>query len=240
MRVLVTRPAPDAARTAEELARRGHHPVVAPLLLVEALGMQAAAGEIPPGGIAALAVTSPRTAALIGPEHRAAWAGLPVFSVGDRTAAAMRDAGFHDVRSAAGDVRALGRLIVAAGLAPGAPILSLGGEERAGDLAGLVSGAGLHVVEHALYRMIPAPALPAILVEALDAAGPGAALHYSPRSAATFVRLVATAGLQAKAGGLVHLCLSEAVAGPLRRSGYADIRVAARPDEAALLDLLRH
>lgn len=240
MRVLVTRPEPDATRTAEELARRGHDPVVAPLLLVEPLGLRPTAGQIPTGGIAALAVTSPRTAALIGPEHRAAWARLPVFTVGDRTAAAMSGAGFHDVRSAAGDVQALGRLIAAAGLAPGALILSLGGEERAGDLAGLVAAARLDVVEHALYRMIPAASLPAILVEALDAAGPAAALHYSPRSAATFVRLVATAGQQARAERLTHLCLSNAVAGPLRRGGYADIRVAARPDEAALLDLLDH
>uniref|UniRef100_UPI001954B4FC uroporphyrinogen-III synthase n=1 Tax=Klebsiella pneumoniae TaxID=573 RepID=UPI001954B4FC len=86
-------------------------------------------------------------------ENRAAWARLPVFCVGDRTAAAMSGAGFHDVRSAAGDIRCLGRLIVEASLAPGACILSLGGEERAGDLAGLVAAAGLNVVEQALYRM---------------------------------------------------------------------------------------
>ncbi|MGL4291642.1 MAG: uroporphyrinogen-III synthase, partial [Phreatobacter sp.] len=170
MRVLVMRPEPDATRTAERLARLGHQPAVAPLLVVEPLPAQAPAAGIPAHGIAALAVTSPRTAALIGPESRAAWSRLPVFSVGDRTAAAMTAAGFHDVRSAAGDVHALGRLIVAAGLAPGACVLNLGGEERAGDLAGLVAGAGLVVVEQVLYRLIPVATLPPLLTEALDAA----------------------------------------------------------------------
>ncbi|MBN8938240.1 MAG: uroporphyrinogen-III synthase [Rhizobiales bacterium] len=239
MRVLVTRPEPEASRTAEELARRGHDAVIAPLLLVDPLVVPASAA-IPAGAIAALAVTSPRTAGLIAPENRTAWAHLPVFSVGDRTAAAMSGAGFRDVRSAAGDIRALGRLIVEAGLAPGTCILSLGGEERAGDLAGLVAAAGLNVVEQALYRMTPVIALPAPLIDALAATDPLAALHYSPRSAATFAQLVATAGLGAGAGHLTHLCLSEAVAGPLRGSGHAAIRVAARPDEAALLALLGH
>jgi uroporphyrinogen-III synthase len=35
MRILVTRPEPDATRQAELLAARGHEPVVAPLLLIE-------------------------------------------------------------------------------------------------------------------------------------------------------------------------------------------------------------
>ncbi|WP_204351469.1 hypothetical protein, partial [Providencia stuartii] len=67
MRVLVTRPEPEASRTAEELAWRGHDPVVAPLLLVEPL-VEPASAAIAAGGIVALAVTSPRTAGLIAPE----------------------------------------------------------------------------------------------------------------------------------------------------------------------------
>ena len=35
MRLLVTRPEPDATRQAEKLAARGHEAVLAPLLLIE-------------------------------------------------------------------------------------------------------------------------------------------------------------------------------------------------------------
>ena len=35
MRLLVTRPEPDASLEAEELAARGHEPVLAPLLAIE-------------------------------------------------------------------------------------------------------------------------------------------------------------------------------------------------------------
>ncbi|QCI64917.1 uroporphyrinogen-III synthase [Phreatobacter stygius] len=237
MRVLVTRPEPEASRTAVQLAALGHQPVVAPLLVTEPL-----AADLPTGAITALAVTSPRTASLIDRETVARLAAVPVFSVGDRTAAAMVEAGFRDVRSAAGDVAALGRLLAAAGLARGAHVLSIGGEERAGDLAALVAPAGLIVSACILYRMVPVAQLPPALADALGAAGPAAALHYSPRSAATFVDLVAAAGLEARSGPgpgrLVHLCLSAAVAEPLRQRGYSGIRIATRPDEAALLDLI--
>ena len=36
----------------------------------------------------------------------------------------------------------------------------------------------------------------------------------------------------------VHLCLSRQVAQPLRAAGAATIRIAPRPDEAALLELV--
>ena len=233
MRLVLVRPEPEAGRSAARLRRLGHEIVSAPLLVITPVRANLAAE-----GMVALVVTSPRSAALIGPDALEELRRLPVFAVGDRTAATMTQAGFADVRSAAGDIIALGRLIAAVGLPAGARLLSLGGAERAGDLAALLAPAGLAVERRTLYRMVPVDGLPPGLANALRQPGPAAVLHYSPRSAATFVAKVADAGLQAEAARLDHLCLSAAVAAPLQRAGYARLRVAAAPDEAALIALI--
>ena len=109
MRLLVTRPEPDAERTAAALRARGHTVIVAPLLHIEVV----ADAEIGAGPWAAILVTSANAAAAIARHERfAELRALPVFAVGERSAQAMRAAGFADVTSADGDVsrsRAAGR-----------------------------------------------------------------------------------------------------------------------------------
>jgi uroporphyrinogen-III synthase len=64
-----------------------------------------------------------------------------------------------------------------------------------------------------------------------------AALHFSPRSAATFVALAEKANITDAMRGIRHLCLSPAVAAPLKGAG-ARTEVAQRPEEEALIALL--
>ena len=102
MRLLVTRPEPDAERTAAALRARGHIVLVAPLLRIEPVEP----AEIGPGPFIALLVTSANAAPAIAHHERfAQLRALPVFAVGDRSAEAMGAAGFADVASARGDVR---------------------------------------------------------------------------------------------------------------------------------------
>ncbi|MBL8570929.1 MAG: uroporphyrinogen-III synthase [Phreatobacter sp.] len=232
MRVLVTRPLPEAEATAARLVALGHEPLVVPLFRAESVAADR------PEATAALAVTSPRTVAFLPEAIVGAMRDRPTFAVGDRTAEALRRAGFRDVRSAAGDVHALAALIVAAGLPPGATVLSPGGETRAGDLGAALASAGLRLVAPVVYRMMSEPMPPAALGEALVAKRLDAALHYSPNASAGFLRLVVQGGAAAAATDLVHICLSEAVAAPFRDTGWRSIAVAARPDEEALLALL--
>lgn len=229
MRILVTRPEPEAARTAARLSGLGHDPVLAPLFAPEAVKADLAVTAD------ALAVTSPRTVAFLGPPVIARFRARPVFAVGDRTAEALRVAGFADVRSAAGAIGDLAALIVASDLAPGTVILSPGGEARAGDLAGALAGHGLVVEARAVYRMVALPALPETAVAALTAGTLDAVLHYSPNAATAFLRLAGAAGLASRLARLRHVCLSDAVAEPLRALGLPDVTVAAAPHEDALI-----
>lgn len=233
MRVLVTRAEPEAGRTAALLAARGHRALVAPLVSPLPL-----APDRDPTGFAAIAVTSPRTIAMMPDRWRSALRSLPAFAVGDRTAAALRDAGFRDVRSAAGDIAALAGLIRQARLPAGAVLLHPGGEDRAGDLAAMLAACGLTVVSPIVYRMVEAGTLPETVRDALAAGVIDAILHYSPRSARVFADLVRAAHLAEAARRPLHACLSPAVAAALEPLAAPRVIAAVRPDEAALLDVL--
>jgi uroporphyrinogen-III synthase len=233
VRVLVTRPKADAERTALALRARGHEPIIAPLLELEILSNVALGA----GPWAAILVTSTNAVRAIA-EHarRDELRGIAVFTVGERSAEAMRDSGFTDVASAAGNVIDLANL-VASRLKPAARLLYLAGEERSGDLAGDLRGKNFTVDTALVYRAVIAETLPRQAAAAL-AAGIDGVLHFSRRSAEAYVNAARNAGLlEAALNKPIHFCLSARIAEPLTRAGAANIRIAIRPDESALIEL---
>ncbi|MCC6949404.1 MAG: uroporphyrinogen-III synthase [Bradyrhizobiaceae bacterium] len=233
MRILVTRPQPGAARTAARLAELGHEAVIDSLLSIEPL----AVSRIPAGPFAALTATSANAVRIAGAMvELERFRRLPLYAVGSATAEAARASGFVDVVAADGDAGSLAQKL-AGELARGARVLHLAGEERARDLGELLAPAGIAVDLLVLYRMRAATAFGAA-AELLASGKLDAALHFSPRSAATFTALAKQAGLVKVACTVRHLCLSAAVAEPLAALG-ARVEVAARPNEAALLSLLK-
>jgi uroporphyrinogen-III synthase len=90
-----------------------------------------------------------------------------------------------------------------------------------------------------VYRAVPASALPRPAAAALRA-GIDGVLHFSRRSASTYVDVVRTAGLRRQAVEKpIHFCLSHQVADPLAQAGAGQIRIAQEPTEAALMALIR-
>lgn len=167
-------------------------------------------------GVAALAFTSRNGVAAFAALTAAR--GLPVFAVGDATAEAARAAGFARVRSAAGALGDLARLLAEA--APGA-VLVPGALEPAGDLPALLAGR---------VEVRPLPVYEAVTIGASAPAAFDAVLVHSPRAGR------ALAGLGPFAGQ-VCTAISHAAAAALSASGL-EIRIASHPDEAALLRAL--
>ena len=233
MRILLTRPQADAERTALALRGRGHEVVVAPLLDLELLSD----ADLGVGPWIALLVTSGNAVrAIASHRRRGELRSLKVFTVGDRTAQAMRDCGFADVTSAAGNVHDLAAL-VAARLQPPARLLYLAGEERSGDLAGLLRERNFVVETVLVYRAVAATDLPHAAATAL-AAGLDGVFHFSRRSAEAYLDAARRSNLlRAAIEQPTHYCLSGRIAEPLREAGAANIRIAARPDETALIEL---
>jgi uroporphyrinogen-III synthase len=234
MRLLVTRPEPDAAGTAAALRQRGHHVMTAPLLRIEGL-----AADLGPGPWDALVVTSanscralarhPRIAELV---HR------PLFTVGKQTAEAARLAGFADVTAANGDADELAQLLIARFRIRDRRLLYFAGEDRAADLAAALAEQGIAMRTVVLYRAVKVMEFPPPVRQALAEGAIDGVLHYSRRTAESYLGGAVGAALLDRALVPFHYCLSAQVARPLLQAGAMAVRVAERPNENALFALI--
>ena len=213
-------------------ARTGMKLLVAPLMRVEPV-----AADLGRGWAAVIITSANAPGAIANHPSRAALIKLPVYAVGRRTADAATQAGFTDVTSAGGDVRDLVTLIAERHADARGPLLYLAGEDRAADLIGELIVHGVAAEMRVVYRAATTPFPPA-LIAALKAGEIDAVLHFSKRSADNYLAGAAAAGIAKQALAPRHLCLSAQIAAPLNTAGAAQVAVAARPDEAALLDLV--
>jgi len=231
MRVVITRPQFDGERTATALRARGHEVLVTPLMRVEPIAANLG------GEWDAVIVTSANAPnAIADNSARHALVELPLFAVGPRSAEAARETGFKDVTSANGDVRDLVRLVATRRGRGKAPLLYLAGEDRSVDLIGELSACGVAGEMRMVYRAVTVP-FPLALKEALQAGEVDVVMHFSKRSADTYVAGAKIAGIAGPALAVRHLCLSAQVAEPL--AGASCVAIAARPNEAALIALLQ-
>jgi len=236
MTIIVTRPQPDNETTGASLRARGFDVLLAPMLRFEPVALL----EDEDADYAAIIVTSANALRAIEPQlpgHR--WLKLPLFTVGDRTAAAARRAGFSKIISAAGDSQDLRELILAKARGKKrefgrGPLLYLAGADLSRDLAGELGEHGLTVVTRTTYRMVASSDLPPEALEAIAANQVQAVLHYSARSARVFVDAVRAAGVEISALAVPQCCISANVATVLREAGASRVALASSPDENSL------
>jgi len=234
MRLLVTRPEPDATRQAETLAALGHDPLIAPLLLIE----PATNAPLGLAGAQALIVTSRNALRALGshPELAAAMR-LPLFAVGEATAKTATELGFTSVTAGPGTAEDLSRLIADTLDPKAGALVHLAGETVAFDLKSELQARGFTIRQPVLYRTVPATRLPESVVSLLSAGRLDGVVLMSPRSAAIFAALVVRHDVVTQASRLDCYCLSTAVAQavePLK----ARVIVAARPREEDIVALI--
>lgn len=232
MRVLVTRPLDDARLTAMELARLGHHALIAPLFVVrfsegpEIVREDAQAILVTSGnGVRALCRRS---------EHR----DVPLFAVGTHTAVIARSAGFQNVIDAKGDSAALAREVVYRLRPKEGPLLLVAAKHASPELETALVWAGFEVVFCRAYEAAAVSELPAAACQALRSRLLDAALLYSPRSASVFAEYVRQAGLAESCARILACCISKSAALALDSLQFRRVRVAARPDQDQMLALL--
>lgn len=239
MSILVTRPHPDNEATAESLRARGHAVLLAPALKCEPVAFH---GESE-ASYGAILVTSANAIRAVTPQLRdLGLLGLPLFAVGEHTAAAARDAGFAKVIVAGGDAASLRDKVMQSArdkvLKKKSTLLYLAGEDLSRDLGGDLDAAGFSVITHTNYRMTPVKHLPREVCEGFAAHGVEAVLHYSRRSARAFLDAARDEGVEISALAIPQCCLSETVASALHEAGASQVLVAATPDENALFATL--
>ena len=239
MAVLVTRPHPDDEATAAGLRAKGLDVLLAPMLRFEPVAFH----DDTDARCSGVIVTSAN--ALRGIEADLAGSKLlklPLFAVGEHTAAAARKAGFNNVIAANGDATGLRDSVLtsvkAKVLKKAGTLLYLAGADLARDLAGELGERGFTVVTQTTYRMVPLSSLPRETCDAFAANQVEAVLHYSRRSARAFLESVRAAGVEISALSVPQCCISAGVASVIRDAGATRVMAAASPDENALFAAL--
>jgi uroporphyrinogen-III synthase len=225
--VLVTRPEPGGSATAAVLRTAGHIPVLAPCLDIEAVPVTL------PSGCDAIVVASAQAL----PGLPDAWRAIPLFAVGDATAARARAMGFITVESAAGTARELAALVTRT-LKPGASIILPCGETHSLDLAAALRDAGFRVSRRVVYRSRPADHLTSAASAALAAGAVDRVMIFSPATARNFARLIDHADLAASLRRAIAIVISPAAAAPLARLPFHAVRAAISPDQDHMLAIL--
>ena len=232
MRMLITRPEPDAQATQERLAALGIAAEIAPVMSRQTLH----AHLPPPEGFAAVALTSTNALrALADLVTLHPLLDKPVFAVGERTAREARQLGFNTVTAADGTLDTLVTTIALARL--DGPIFYPAGRHLSGDLAHALAPQGLMVVTVPVYEMVAETSLPDGIGSDLASGGFGAVLFYSRRTAEIFVSLTnGTIPLEVRRT-LPVICLSENVARPLLDARFNRVLLADHPSEDAMMAL---
>ena len=245
MAVLVTRPSPDNVRSAAALRARGYEVLLAPMLRFEPVVLPAGFGNDSAidsdAEFGAIIITSANALRAVAPQlDGSRLKRLPLFAVGEQTAAAARDAGFAKVIVAEGDSAALRDLIASSVKSrvfkKRATLLYFAAADISRDLAGELAARGFDVVTQTAYRMAQVASLPRDVCDAFAINGIDAVLHYSRRSAEAFVAAARADGVEISALAVPHHCISASVAEILREAGGAQVTVAARPDETSLME----
>ncbi len=232
MRLLITRPEEDSRPLASALAEKGIEHLIQPMMTVTDTDVS----EPDLNGVQALLITSANGIRAFA--RRNEIRDIPVIAVGDASARTARELGFSTVESARGNVETLAALVLGE-LAPAdGALVHVVGSQVAGDLSGALTDAGFDVRRAVLYSARAVDVLGEDATSALRNGALDGVLLFSPRTGALFEELVRNAGLEGSLATTTAYCLSRPVADKVRGLPWADVVIAAEPNQDALLAVI--
>jgi len=236
MRLVVTRPEPDGSRLARHLEMYDIESLRVPLLEVRDRQNVFLPNEPMQ---AVLATSANGVRALRNHNDFRRFKPLPIFTVGDASAAQAQASGFGEVHSASGDMAAL-QTLVKRNLSPDdGPLFYVTGSKIAGDLTGLLADDGFKVFRAVLYDAIAIDVLPQSLIDAVGANQVDGVILMSPRAAKIWGARVLDASADHIFAKLRYYCLSSAVKAALQAGLKVEdthIIIADQPTQNALIE----
>jgi uroporphyrinogen-III synthase len=217
---------------AEKLEAKGYRAFIEPLLTIRMHD----GPEVSFDGVQAILATSANGVRAI--SRRTHRRDVPVFAVGPQTAEAANAQGFHIVRDADGDTNALAGAVAKWTTPDKGTLFHAAGAEAPKLLASRLTDAGFDVRSETLYEAKAVSKLPAALEKCLATGKLEGAIFMSPRSAQIFADLVTKSGLSGSTRALTAYCISEATAKALALLQFGALRIAAKPNQPALLSLV--
>lgn len=239
MRILVTRPEPDASQLGERLAALGHDVYIEPMIEVsfdtgEAIELDEVQALIATSRNGVRALSHAMAANPVLEIARR----LPFYAVGPGTAAAARAAGIETVITGGSDAAALAGLLAEQAQVNGGALLHLAGDRLAFPLADDLAALGFTVLQPVVYRSVVATTFSDELVQCFTGGEIEAVMLLSPRTAQTFATLIERHDLTHTVKGLTFFCLSDAVAHQIATLGAPGVAVAKAPNLQEMLCLV--
>lgn len=232
MRLLMTRPEPDASLSAERLRTLGHDVLISPVMTVnfsnKSLSWQ-------PG--TDLVVTSRNgVRALAKHAHDEMRESALLYTVGDATAALAREAGFLNILSASGSVDDLIDLI--AGKKP-AKLLYICGRERKEKLETKLNEIGITLDLAESYHADFAKEFTQQAQKALQDQTIDGILLYSNRSAEALKKLMNNKLVSQVTNDMTYFCLAKDISYVLDSIIGIKVVIADHPNEQSLCDAVQ-
>lgn len=229
MRLLMTRPEPDASHSAQRLRALGHEVIISSV-------METKFSNAPLSGPYETFVVTSRNGA------RALFKLLPnekkatIYTVGDATAELLCDSGFQNVHSASGTVNELVDLITSNNVKQ---LTYICGRDRKGNLEGRLEAKGLSVKLEERYQTEFANSFSQLARDAISNRGLDGVLIYSARSAEAYLEIAERENLSYSTKKLPYFCLAKNITTVFHQGEHKRVFTAATPDENALFKLLQ-
>jgi uroporphyrinogen-III synthase len=234
MRVLLTRPRPDAEALAVRIRALGHTATIEPLIDIA----YADGPDLDLQGVHALVFTSTNGARAAA--RRTRERTRLVLAVGPTTAAQAKNLGFTNVSESPGEgVDGLAHHIRSTVKPSDGTLLHATGTVTAGNLTQALSPQGFVVRMERVYEASAAKDLSGALTTELNAGLIDGAMFFSARTAVLFATLVRDANLAPTCAGIRGFALSRPVANALAPLAFRDIQIARAPAAEAMLELLQ-
>jgi uroporphyrinogen-III synthase len=231
--VLITRPEDSAQDTASIITSMGFEPIIAPVMEIKPV----AHDGIVPGRYNAIVVSSAHGIHNFKPA--AMGFDVPVFCVGGRTEAALRDAGYKNIVTEQ-RMAALIPLIESRTSQGGwRDILYIRGQDVRHDLESEQRLQHLNVTMCITYAAEAVLEFSPRTVQAFKEDGIDIVLLYSVRAAEIFLRLCKRQQLIEKLSHIKVLCLSEAVVKCMDSKVWQKTYVPETPSQSAMMEVLQ-
>ncbi|MEC7491095.1 MAG: uroporphyrinogen-III synthase [Pseudomonadota bacterium] len=232
-RALITRPKEDASEVAIALVRRRITPLIEPMMRIEYTTLNIDAKVATAQALLFTSRNGVRAFSRVSEQR-----GMPVFAVGDSTAALASDNGFTDVKNAGGDNIALAKLVIDQLSPSEGPLLHVAGASVAGPLSETLIKTGFEVVRIALYEAKPSRAFSNKTANAVRNNEIDYVLFFSPRTAKIFAEHIVSNKLEDDCHDLLAVCLSDSVAQELAGFVWKELAVAKAPNLPSIMETI--
>jgi len=239
VKLLVTRPSQQASATVSKLALRGHNCLLDPLLEIVPIKTQMPNNKTGRQSWNALLVTSTNATPALVQNFQA---NIPILTTGEATKNSLVGAGFENVTSANGSALELSAKVrpwmQGQGLDEQAELLYPSAAETAHDLTSVLADQGVRCITWPVYEARDKTKFSQEVKNAFTNESLDGVLLYSPRTARCFNQLFEN--LTNVKHNFDIFVLSSAIANELNDDLRQTTRIAAKPNETFLLELIDH